>query len=185
MAVVLGTSAGFVTARPTGTPDTNGSTLDTNAVAFRDTAPAGATAITEIGWFCPAATEAANFQVGLYSDDAVNDEPEDRLAVSGDTAKGTDAGWKYAAVSYAVSAGTKYWIAVQLDDTTTGTNYIYTVDGGGTSYRAYKSSQTELPAAWGTSSGKGADRVISFYVVYTTVSGGVVAKVMAARRRRA
>lgn len=123
--LVLGTNSGFVLSAPTEDPAGTTSQLDTYARATKHTAPAGATQVTHILWYCDNATEESDFQVGLYSHDAANDVPLTRLYVDTVNAKGTTAGWKsvdVSAANWTITAGTVYWIAVQLDDTATTTN---------------------------------------------------------------
>ena len=131
MALVLGTNCGFVASAPEADPATGlVITCDTAAQAIKHTTPAGVTTITEIGWWCYDATQESNFEVGLYSHDAGNDKPDERLYVDNTNAKGTaGACWKTVAVNWAVSPSTIYWIAFQLDDTATTTRTYYT--GGG------------------------------------------------------
>lgn len=122
MALVKGTNCGFVTTAPTSDPQGGGGgTMDYYSYANKDTTAAGVTKITEIGWWCNNATEAANFEVGLYSHDSGANKPLNRIHVDATNAKGTTSGWKTVSVDWAVSANTTYWIAVQLDNTPTAT----------------------------------------------------------------
>ena len=124
MVVVIGTNAGFVTVSPTTDPEGASTlTLDDVSTVIRDTSPATAAKIIEIGWYCENATEAANFEVGLYAADgaSVPGEAGTLLHVERTHAKGTDAGWKTATVDWEIDGSTDYWIAVQIDNTTTGT----------------------------------------------------------------
>lgn len=167
-ALVEGTNAGFVLTAPTVDPAGPGTVgIDSRAVAFKDTSPSNATLVTEIGWWCNEATEAANYEVAIYTHDAVNDRPDSLIAGYSQTnAKGTIAGWKAkTGLNISISPSTIYWIVVQLDDTATTTNFDGTTD---VSYRYdYKSTQTTLPDPWGVSSFTGT-RIIAFYAVYTT-----------------
>ena len=179
MALTLGTNCGFVTAAPSADPEGFAGTIDVKCFALKVTAPAGATAITEIGWYCDNATEAADYDVGIYSHNAGSDIPDAKLASSGDVAKGTTAGWKTAAVACAVTAGTVYWLAVVLDNTATTTNMNY----GGTGKLDSYVGSTPLQATW-PGSGATQDDLYGIYAVYTTASGSVVVKAMIDRRRR-
>ena len=129
-AVVEGTSAGFVITTPSSDPEGSGVTFDGDARAVKSVAPAGATSIVEVGWWCGDDTEESNFEIGLYDHDSGDDEPNNRLFVDTSNAKGTTTGWKSVAVDWAISAGTTYWIAVQLDATDTGTPTDYAVGIG-------------------------------------------------------
>lgn len=163
MTLTKGTNCGFVTVRPTADPSATSVALDTRAMAGRFDSP-GAVNVSEIGWYCDNATEAANYQVGLYSHDAVNNMPDALLVSSGDVAKGTTSGWKYAAVDIDISASTIYWIAVQLDDTATTTNANTLAKAG--EKRDYKTSQTSLPATWGITDITTA-HLFGIYALYT------------------
>jgi len=150
MAVVLGTNAGFVTVAPIADPNGNNQNCDTWALASKDTSPAVLTKISEVGWYCNAATEESNFEIGLYAHDVGNDKPAARLYVTATNAKGTSAGWKTAAVDWTIVPETIYWIAVQLDDTATTTSTDASASTGG--YRfSYKTAQTTLTDPWGAS----------------------------------
>ena len=130
MALTKGTNCGFVINAPTGDPTGSNFFCDTGARAVKDTAPTGALKINQIGWWCDNATEEANFEVGLYSHNAGTNLPNALLNVSRTNAKGTGAGWKNVTVDWAITAGTIYWIAWQLDDTTTTTDANYTTTTG-------------------------------------------------------
>lgn len=167
MALVLGTNCGFVASAPVADPNGNqAQTIDFQIQALKHTAPVSATAITEIGWYTGDATEEANFEVGLYSDAGAG-EPELRLQVSATNAKGTTAGWKVVTgLNWAITAGTAYWLAVQLDNTATQTTIDeQTTGGAGTA--TLQVPQDTLPADWGTSSLTNASRSFAIYAVYT------------------
>jgi hypothetical protein len=125
MAVAKGTNAGFVSAAPSADPSGGDNwTVDNAAIAYFDTSPATAATITEVGWYAAAATQAANFEVGLYAADGatVPGEAGTLLHVSRTNAKGTTEGWKkVTGLSWSISASTDYWIAVQCDNTATAT----------------------------------------------------------------
>lgn len=169
-AVVDGTNAGFVTVAPVDNPSGSTSTADNRATALKITSPADIVAVTEMGFWCDTASEAADYQLGIYTHDAVNDTPEDLIAgSSGDLAKGTSAGWKVATgLSISVPQSTTVWLAFQLDDTETTTNVDITADAGAKKDR--KNTQTELPSNWGTSDDTSGN-LVAIYAVYTTSSG--------------
>jgi len=163
MGLVNGTNCGFVTSAPTADPEGAGTTgCDNYAWAMRDTAPAGAVRVTKIGWYCTNATQEANFEVGIYEE--TTDYPGDAVgSLSQTNAKGVGAGWKSASVDISITAGTDYWIAVQIDDTES-TTHIDTASSVG-DLRAYKSAQTELTDPF--VSGGSTDEVIqAIYAVY-------------------
>ena len=125
MALVKGVNCGFLLAGGSPSADPGGAEESEISALIRltkDTAPAGATKVTEIGWWCSGISEEANFEVGLYDDVAA--EPENLLAGASQTnAKGTTAGWKkVTGLNIAITAGTTYWAAAQVDNTATTTN---------------------------------------------------------------
>jgi hypothetical protein len=153
MAIVKGTNCGFVTEAPSADPAGSAGGCDAWRDAQKDTTPAGVSVVTEIGVWIDNATQEANMEFGIYTHDAVNDEPDDLIA-KGNIAKGTDAGWKKATgLSIPVDPETIYWIAFQLDDTATGTNFNRDDDAGERLF-CHNGGQTELPSNWGTTSNK-------------------------------
>jgi len=165
MALVLGTNCGFVTVAPVTNPNESAAGTDALSRALKVTSAADATKITEVGWWCDSATPEANFEVGLYSHDAGNDVPLNRLYVDATNAKGTDTGWKTVAVDWAISGSTTYWLAFQLDDTTPNTNYNYKTSGG---LISIMSAQTALVDPW-VEAGP-ASYLIGLYAVYESPS---------------
>lgn len=152
MAITNGVNSGFVFYAPTADPAGTNGAIDTYSAAQKVTTPAYPTVLTEIGWYCDNATEAANFDVGIYTHDVANNRPDAIIGAVYTVAKGTDAGWKKKSGLYIrLNPSTIYWIGVQVDDTATNTLYNYTNDG--VSKEDYKTSQTSLPSSWGASSG--------------------------------
>ena len=121
MALVIGTNAGFVKTSPSADPAEGGGPADTLAWANKDTSPPGAIKVTEIGWWCSNATQAADYDVGIYNDNSIDDNPESVVgALSTGNAKGTTAGWKkVTGLNITITPNTVYWIAMQLDNTST------------------------------------------------------------------
>ncbi len=146
MALVLGTNCGFVTVAPTSDPDDGNITIDDKAFAQKHTTPVGITRVTEIGWWCNTATPDVNFEAGIYDHDSGVDEPDLVVgSISTTNAKGTTLGWKrVTGLNIPVDTETEYWIAIQLDNTTsTGTNR-----GFDSIKYAIKNSATSLPSPW-------------------------------------
>lgn len=163
MALVLGTNCGFVTVAPTADPSGSDLQIDERARAMK-VIPEKNCSVSEIGWYCDNATEAANFEVAIYSHNSTNDEPQNLIASSIVNAKGTDAGWKTASIEADLNAGETYWIAVQLDNTATTTNINRTSDAG--ERYSYYLSATELTDPW-SSSTEIDDYVLAIYALYT------------------
>src|SRR3990167_8856899 len=101
MAVVLGTSSGFVTVAPTADPAGTGVTIDGSSVVTKHTSPAGAETITEIGWYRASGTNGANYEVALYSEAA--GVAATRLFVD-NTNSSTAGGWVTVTVDWAITA---------------------------------------------------------------------------------
>lgn len=164
-ALVDGTNCGFVTTAPTADPAATAfGNVDNQARAGKFTAPATGT-VTEIGWWVDNATEEANYECGLYTDDGggATSVAVDLIDASRTNAKGTSGGlWKSCTVSIAITSGTIYWIAIQLDDTATQTNTNGATGGG---RRGRDGAQTTLQATWGEDGA--ADNLVAFYAVYT------------------
>ncbi len=168
MALVVGTNCGFClvapTADPAGVPSWS---YDNYAIAAKHVAPAGATKVIEVGWWADNPTEAANYQVGIYSHDSVNNRPKDLLASTADIAKGTTAGWKTGTISCAITAGETYWIAMVCDNTATYQSGNDATDA--TQKANYLTQDTPFVNPW---TPDGTDtRIISVYAVYTTGGG--------------
>ena len=170
MALVLGTNCGFVTEAPTADPaGGNWATADAYAYALKHTAPVGAVKIVEIGWWADTATDEVNFEVGIYSHDSGNDEPDAVVgSLSQTNAKGTTAGWKrVTGLNIEITAETIYWIATQCDNTPT-TTYANLAhgDAGGLKYK----SASTLDSNWGVSNNL--NYISSIYAVWEAVATG-------------
>ena len=164
MALVKGTNSGFVLVAPSGDPAESDYGIDTKARAIKDTSPIGAIKITEIGWYCGNATQEANFEVGIYTHNVGDDNPEAVVgSLSQTNAKGTNAGWKrVTGLNISITEETIYWIALQLDDTATATLLNRKTSPG--DKQDYINTQTELSSPWGASTGTG-DYLLSLYAV--------------------
>ncbi len=164
MALVLGVNCGFVPVAPVIDPAGAPEWFDSKGCAFKDTTPAGAVKITEIGWWCDNATEAADFEVGIYDHNAGDNNPENLIGKSAATPKGTGSGWMTVKnLNIPVSPETIYWIAVQLDDVATPTWHNYFTDAG---YKwDAKLLQTELEDPWGVSAAT-QGRLVAYYAVW-------------------
>jgi hypothetical protein len=173
MALTIGTNCGFVTVAPTADPVVTSRIVDTYALISKFTSPAGAVKITEIGWWCSAATEESNWEGGLYSANGavVPGEAGTRLYVSATNAKGTTDGWKKATVDWDISGSTDYWFGVQVDDTTTQTNIDY-LTSGGAGYDQISSAA--LPDPFGGGAIYDVDGYLAIYAVYETSTGATM-----------
>ncbi len=137
-AVVMGTSAGFVTEAPTGDPNAAvNQVADASYWSLKDTSPSNAGKIVEIGWYSEVNSNAANFEVGIYDHNSGNDEPKDLIAVYRTNAKGTVLGWKTVTVDIEISGSTIYWIAFQVDDTAVTTYVGFDNAGIRTGYKQF------------------------------------------------
>lgn len=166
MALVKGVNAGFLLAgiSPTVDPSESNWFFDEKAIAIKDTAPVGATKVTEIGWFTGSTSEEANFEVGIYDHNAGDDNPEAKVGdFSTTNAKGTGSGWKkVTGLNIPITEGTIYWIAVQLDNTSSTTSVDSRTDAGEKADTL--DPVTSLPTPWGASEST-TERLMAFYAV--------------------
>lgn len=162
--LVPGTNCGLVATAPVDDPAATSWTIDDRSIAIKVTTT-NAGNITEIGWWCDTASQASNFEVGLYSHNATGDKPLNILEVDRTNAKGTTAGWKkQSGLTWAVEASTTYWIAVQLDNTATTTNINRESGVAGERYSAELTEST-LADPW-TSIGESDNWAVAIYAVY-------------------
>ncbi len=143
--------------------------IDGLSWAVKDTSPAGAGKITEIGWYCNNATPETNFEVAIYAHNVGDDNPEAIVGVSRTNAKGTSSGWKrVTGLNIAISPNTIYWIAVQVDDLGT------TTDGERSSASGekfdYKLGDGTLTDPWAVSD-TSHDQKAAIYAVYESAAG--------------
>lgn len=179
MALILGTNCGFITEAPVSDPDTPSTiTIDGRSNAVKDTSPADADKITEIGFWIDNSTPDVNFEVGLYAHDGGTDKPAARLFVDNTNAKGSDVGWKTVTVDWNISPSTVYWIAVQIDNTTTTLG----ASGGlsGTPRWSFDTSQSSLTDPWGSSSESSSAFGLYALVEITAIEEGIKTITMAA-----
>ena len=171
MALVMGINSGFVTTAPTADPAETPIQIDTRSHATKDTTPnlGFDSKIIEMGWYVSGATEEANFEIGIYSGfkDQFFDNPVNLLYSRTVNAKGTAEGWvRVTGLNFRLSPGTDYWLAVQLDDTSTQTDIDYHPNNGvGTQF---KTSQTFLADPWSASGGDG-NALAAIYAVYEQI----------------
>lgn len=167
-ALVLGTNCGFVLSAPTADPEGIGLSMSSRVVALRVTVPADADTITQVLWFLEASDD-DTINMGLYTNDVGNENPEARIYIGTPFSKGTDAGWKSQNVSWDVSIYQSQimWIAGLNGTGVTDTNY--TADEAGERWVRYSSSV--LPNPW-TDTTANADSLLAICVVYTTADGG-------------
>ena len=165
MAVVLGTSSGFVTVAPTNDPAGTGVTFDGSSVVTKDTSPAGATTITEIGWYRAAGTNSANFEVALYSESA--GIAATRLFVD-DTNSDTAGGWVRVAVNWTISPSTAYWLGLQMDGHTGNSGVDSAASGGAGS--DILASQTALNDPYGGGAVADSDGMYAIYALLASTA---------------
>lgn len=161
MALTLGTNVGFVTTAPTADPAGGDTTIDGSSVVVKDTSPAGAVKITEIGWYRGSGTNTANFEVALYADSS--GAAGARLYVDA-TNSSSSAGWITTAVDWAITPNTAYWLAVQMD-AHTGTSTIDNASSGG-SGSDVRTSQSSLADPYGGGAVADADGMYAIYALY-------------------
>lgn len=160
MALAIGTNVGFVTVAPTADPAGTDTVIDGASVVVRDLAPAGATRITEIGWYRGSGTNTANFEVGLYTDTAGVADVRDQVDATNSSAS---SGWIRVAVNWPITELTWYWLAVQMD-AHTGSSNIDTAASGGSGIDRL-TSQTTLGATYGGGAVLDADGMYAIYAL--------------------
>ncbi len=160
MALTLGVNSGFVTVAPTADPNETGTTIDGSSVVTKHTSPAGATKITSIGWYRASGTNAANWEIALYSDSA--GAAGARVAVD-NTNSTTSAGWVVTAVDWAISGSTAYWLALQMDAHTGSSSVDGAAAGGAGS--DILTSQTTLADPYGGGAVADADGMYAIYAL--------------------
>ena len=163
MTLTYGVNCGFVESAPSADPLDSNLTFDNEADATKDTSPATATVVTEIGVYIDNATPTAEITLGIYAHDAGDDEPG-TLVGSVTVAKGTTSGWKSQSCNIVISSETIYWIAAQLDNTTPLTSANWHI--GGTERASFKLSQTTLTNPWGDSTANFDGRHMGIYAVW-------------------
>ncbi len=166
MAVTIGVNSGFVSTAPTSNPDGFTLSMNDKALVTKDTSPATAIKITEIGWWCDSATDEANFEIGLYAADGavVPNEAGTRLFVDTTNAKGTTTGWKTVAVDWDISELTDYWIGISGDAGST-TNANRNISSGSGYDRIL--SQSTLPNPFGGGSLDDSDGSLAIYALWS------------------
>lgn len=147
MALVAGTNCGLVTTAPTTDPSGTGAqAIDDFSWGIKFTT-SGAVNIDEVGVWIDNNSEESNFEIGIYSDDAANNAPEDIVHVSRTNAKGTTSGWKtITGLSWALNASTDYWVCHQVDNTATATNSDWGTSG--TQRYSKMNSESTLADPW-------------------------------------
>lgn len=170
MTLIEGTNCGFVTVAPTEDPEGYEDVIDYKAWAGKFVAPEGALKVTEIGWWCNTVSEAANFEVGIYTHNIGDNNPEAVVGMNQTNPKGTDAGWKRSTgLDISITPGETYWIVVQVDDTATPTN---AVDYSPSSLKEdIKTNAVQLTDPWGVSNTTYA-AMVGFYALYETAAPG-------------
>jgi hypothetical protein len=179
MALAIGDNVGFCASAPAADPGGSASTIDEFSAVQKDTSPASAVKIVEIGIWIDNATEEANFEVGLYAADGgvVPGEAGTLLFSATVNAKGTTAGWKSVTVDWTIDPSTDYWLAVQVDNTATATNTDAALSGGpGFDLKSASGSLTD-PFAGGAIFDT--DGMVAVYAVWEA-AGGIPAGVLQA-----
>jgi len=162
VAVVLGTSSGFVTVAPTADPAGADTVIDGSSVVTKDTSPATASLkIIEIGWYRGSGTNTANFEVALYSESA--GAAATRLFVAATNSSGS-AGWIRVPVSWPISSSTAYWLGLQMD-AHSGSSNVDTATSGGSGSDVL-TSQTTLNNPYG---GGAVAQAAGMYAIYALV----------------
>ena len=173
MAVVLGESAGIITAAafhdhdPAGT----GGTIDGYTVAGKYTSPAGTNRIIEIGWYLSVDTSAAAYECGVYTNDPTGDSNNGKpnvkvgsFATGQSTILSTQGWYKYTGLNITIDASTIYWVAVGVSNV--GAPQTDTSSSTGDRYGYKAVADGVLTDPWGTTDGGVAKSVAAIYAIY-------------------
>lgn len=160
MALTLHTNVGFVSTAPTADPAGSDTIIDGSSVVVKDTSPAGAVRITEIGWYRGSGTNAANFEVALYADGA--GVATTRLFVDA-TNSSSSGGWITVAVDWTISPNTPYWLGLQMD-AHGGSSTVDSATSGGSGIDIL-TSQTTLNDPYGGGAVSDADGMYAIYAL--------------------
>lgn len=164
MALTKGINCGFVEVAPDGDPEEVGMMIDAQSQALKDTVPAGAKKVTQIGWYCSTESEEINYEVAIYDHNVGDNNPEAVDGIDQTNAKGTTTGWKRCmGLDIEVTPETIRWITVQVDATVADTKIDRAVDAG--EKLDLKSAQTELTDPWGVSDDT-LGQLAAIYAVY-------------------
>ena len=164
MAVVLGTSSGFVAVAPTADPTGTNVVIDGSSVVTKHTSPSTASKIIEIGWYRGSGTNAANFEVALYAEAA--GIAATRLFVDATNSSGS-AGWITTAVDWPISPSTAYWLGLQMDAHSGSSNVDFTTPGGVGS--DVQTSQTALNTPYGGTTVADASGMYAIYALWVSL----------------
>ena len=175
MALVLGTNCGFVTTAPTVNPMGSNASINKKGSVTKDTSPATAAKITEIGWYRGLNTSAVNCDIGLYAANGavVPGEAGTRLYVT-TVSKPTGIGYIGFTVDWDIDPNTDYWIGLQVDGTTTQYTDIASSGGAG---RDQKIATYSLPNPFGGGAIADADGMYAIYAVWEAASTGTNCKI--------
>ena len=168
MALALGTNSGFVTAAPSADPAETGTTIDGSSVVTKHTSPANAVKITSIGWYRASGTNAANWEIALYSESA--GVAATRLFVDA-TNSSTSAGWLTTAVDWDIAPSTAYWLALQMD-AHTGSSSVDAAAALGVGSDVL-TGQTTLNNPYGGGAVADADGMYAIYALVAPISAAV------------
>jgi hypothetical protein len=164
VAVVLGTSSGFVTVAPTADPAGTGVTIDGSSVVTKHTSPSGRGKITEIGWYRESGTNTANWEIALYADSA--GAAGSRLFVDATNSTASN-GWVVTAVSWPVTASTAYWLGLQMD-AHSGSSGVDSAASGGAGSDVL-TVQTTLNDPYGGGAVADADGMDAIYALWVSL----------------
>lgn len=174
MALTLGTNSGFVTSAPSADPAETGVTIDGSSVVTKHTAPANAVKITSIGWYRASGTNAANWEIALYSE--VAGVASVRLFVDA-TNSSTSGGWLTTAVDWDITPSTAYWLALQMD-AHSGSSQVDSAASGGVGSDVL-TSQTALNDPYGGGAVADSDGMYAIYALVAPISAAITGTITA------
>ena len=168
MALALGTNSGFVTSAPSADPAATGTTIDGSSVVTKHTSPANAVKITSIGWYRASGTNAANWEIALYSE--VAGVASVRLFADQTNSSGSGE-WLTTAVDWDIAPSTAYWLGLQMD----AHNGSSSVDGAASLGVGSDvlTGQTTLADPYGGGAVADADGMYAIYALVAPISAAI------------
>jgi len=176
MAVVIGTSSGFVSTAPTTNPaGTETGAARGRAVVTKDTSPSTAIKITELGfYYVTTGSPAGNYTIGVYAADGGSGSAGTLLYSQTVSVSGFSTGWKkVTGLDISISSSTVYWLGVNLSDGSVGNPNIHQNDVNGYGKNFTGTGYTSLPADYtGLGTSLDADGMYAIYAVWQTAASG-------------
>ena len=153
-----------MTVAPTADPTGSDVVIDGASVVTKDTSPATAGKIIEIGWYRGSGTNTANFEIALYAE--TGGVAAARLFVNATNSSNVQ-GWIRTTVNWPVAASTAYWLGLQMDAHSGSSNVDSTTPGGAGIDR--QTTQTALNDPYGGGAVADASGMYAIYALWVSL----------------